>query len=87
MNGSLGHSSAVLRFSFFSHDNSPSRNSKEDLFAVRLPAGIVRLVEKHDNTKQVLENLLLRGFGTGHDDLRSDRMFALLVVRSFESSA
>jgi hypothetical protein len=87
MNGSLGHSFGVLRFSFFSHDNSPSLNSMEDLFAVRLPAGVVPVVEKRDNTKRVLEDLLVRGFGRGHDDLRSDRKFALLVVRSFDSSA
>jgi hypothetical protein len=67
MNGSLGHSFRVLRLSFFSHDNSPSLDSMEDLFAVRLPAGIVRVLEKRDDAKRVLEDLLIRGVGRRHD--------------------
>jgi hypothetical protein len=68
MNGSLGHSFRVFRLSFFSHDNSPGLDSMEDLFAVRLPAGIVRVIEKRDDAKRVLEDLLVRGIGRGHDD-------------------
>jgi hypothetical protein len=87
MDSSLGHSFGVLRLSFFSHDNSPGLDSMQDLLAVCLPSGIVRVIKKCDNAKRVLEDLLVRGFGRGHDDLRSDRKFALLVVRSFDSSA
>jgi hypothetical protein len=73
----------------------------EDLFAVRLPAGIVRVIEKRDDAKRVLEDLLVRGIGRGHDDSIGrgflDRLerrrgeateyIALSVVRSFDSSA
>jgi len=69
MNGSLVYSFRVLRFSFFSHDNSPSLDSTKNLFAVCLPAGIVRIVKKGDGTKWMLEDLLVRGsVGRGHDD-------------------
>jgi len=68
MNGSLGHSFGVFRFSFFSHDNSPSLDSMKDLFTVCLPAGVVYIVQKGDGAKRVLEDLLVRGVDGGHDD-------------------
>jgi hypothetical protein len=69
MNGSLGHSFRVARLFFFSHDDSPSLDSMKDLFAVRLPAGVVRVIEKRDDAKRVLEDLLVCGVGRGHDGL------------------
>jgi hypothetical protein len=79
MNGSLGHSFRILRLSFFSPDNSPSLDSLEDLFAVRLPAGLVRVIEKHDNTKRVFEDLLVRGVSRGQDgSMGETRMFFLI---------
>jgi hypothetical protein len=68
MNGSLGHSFGVLRFLFFSHDNSPSLNSMKDLFTVCLPAGVIRVIEKSDDAKRMLEDFLVCGVGRGHDD-------------------
>jgi hypothetical protein len=63
MNGSLAHSFGVLRFFFFFHDDSPSLDSMEDLFAVRLPAGVVRVIEKADDAKRVFEDLLIWDVG------------------------
>jgi len=41
----------------------------KNLFAVCLLAGIVRIVEKSDIAKRMLEDLLVRGsVGRGHDD-------------------
>jgi hypothetical protein len=79
MNGSLGHSFGILRLSFFSHDNSPSLDSMEDLLAVRLPAGIVRVIEKRDDAKRVLEDLLVRDVGSRHDgSMERTRRFLLI---------
>jgi hypothetical protein len=79
MNGSLGHSFGILRLSFFSHDNSPSLDSMEDLLAVCLPAGIVRVIEKRDDAKRVLEDLLVRDVGSRHDgSMGKTRRFFLI---------
>ena len=90
MNVSLTHSFGVLRFFFIFHDDSPSLDSMKDLFAVCLPAGVVRVIEKSNSPEWVLEDFLVGG---GHDDSMgkifffSFKRWFLLIwssVRSFE---
>jgi hypothetical protein len=40
----------------------------KDLFAVRLPAGVVCVIEKGDDAKRVFKDHLICDVGEGHDD-------------------
>jgi hypothetical protein len=86
MNGGLCHSFGVLGFLFFSHHNSPSLDSMKHLFAVRLPAGVVHVVEKSDGAKWVLEDLLVRGVGRRHDASIGERRRWRIAEYSFRRS-
>jgi len=77
MNSSYSHSFRVLRFYIFFHDDTSGLDSVQTLFAVCLPGSVVRVIGEGDGPKWMLEDLLVRRFGRGHDVLMWDGFFLI----------